>query len=264
MAWRHLVTLRDVNGLFSQAFKITGIDGKPDERVAAQIPDGEAFFLERMKVSDIGYWFLRLDAAPSNVEDDPDVFLDLLELLHAECVSLPKSRTRMKFGSDYRFNAPFSKAEGQRVFREKINPVLAMAQPPYELEASGTIRQLPPEDLSGLVDEPLPEDEEAAVVDPVRAAIEQFFRRGAAVHDRLAAVKMLADSLERLRPEVKAELLSKDEAALFNVANNFGIRHNNREQRLDYNRELWLEWMFYVYLATIRAMLRLRDEQRQD
>jgi hypothetical protein len=56
-------------------------------------------------------------------------------------------------------------------------------------------------------------------------------------------------------------MLTADEKALFHVANGFSIRHNNRDQRGDYDRVTWLRWAFYVYLATIHAVLRVRGAQ---
>jgi hypothetical protein len=52
---------------------------------------------------------------------------------------------------------------------------------------------------------------------------------------------------------VKAEL-SKDEADLFNIANNFALRHHRATQRDDYD-DAWLTWLFYVYLATTHLVL---------
>lgn len=65
-----------------------------------------------------------------------------------------------------------------------------------------------------------------------------------AVVGQQRAVRDLADALERLRQDVKAELLPADERALYDIANNFAIRHLNRQQRVDYNRSTWLRWMF--------------------
>jgi len=66
---------------------------------------------------------------------------------------------------------------------------------------------------------------------------------------------MLADILESLRPKLKLVLTHKDEDDLFNIANNFGIRHKNERQKTDYD-PLWLSWMFYYYLATIHFVTR--------
>ena len=44
--------------------------------------------------------------------------------------------------------------------------------------------------------------------------------------------------------------------ALFDIANNFAIRHNNEMQKREYDI-LWLTWIFYVYLAIIHLLLRV-------
>ena len=67
--------------------------------------------------------------------------------------------------------------------------------------------------------------------------------------------------LEALRSEIKGEMLPKDERELFNLANGFAIRHNTRDQRKDYDDAIWLSWAFYVYLATIHAVLRLKERE---
>ena len=66
-------------------------------------------------------------------------------------------------------------------------------------------------------------------------------------------VRDLADVLEYIRKQVKVVLLKKDESELFDLANNFGIRHFNETQKLEYDRAVWLSWMFYHYPATIHA-----------
>ena len=56
---------------------------------------------------------------------------------------------------------------------------------------------------------------------------------------------------------MKAEMLSKDEGALFNIANNFTIRYLNEQQKGDYDSAIWHQWMFYVNLSTIHVITRL-------
>jgi len=82
------------------------------------------------------------------------------------------------------------------------------------------------------------------------------------VDDRRHAVGDLADVLEALRPDIKESMLSADGGALLNLANNFAIRYNNRRQRGDYDRVVWLRWALSVYLATIHAVLRAQTVQR--
>lgn len=54
-------------------------------------------------------------------------------------------------------------------------------------------------------------------------------------------------------------LQSKDEADLFHLANNFGLRHHNESQKTDYDAAIWLSWLYYYYLATIHATTRMID-----
>ena len=48
-----------------------------------------------------------------------------------------------------------------------------------------------------------------------------------------------------------------DEGDLFNIVNNFGIRHHNDAQKTQYDKPIWYSWMFYYDLATIHAAVRL-------
>lgn len=40
---------------------------------------------------------------------------------------------------------------------------------------------------------------------------------------------------------------------LFQIANEFGVRHHNQKQKqkTNYDERIWLSWMFYYYLANI-------------
>jgi hypothetical protein len=93
------------------------------------------------------------------------------------------------------------------------------------------------------------------------SATKRFRTRGVSLDDRRVAVRDLADVLEALRGDVRETMLSKDEKELFHLANGFAIRHHNRQQRGDYDRLTWLRWAFYVYLATIHAVLRVRERE---
>lgn len=60
----------------------------------------------------------------------------------------------------------------------------------------------------------------------VRHAIALFRARGASVEECHSAARVLADVLEERRGLLKEALVSKDEGALFQIANGFAIRHN--------------------------------------
>lgn len=97
----------------------------------------------------------------------------------------------------------------------------------------------------------------------VNAAVQRYLRSRGDIDERKAAVRDLADVLEFRRDEVKVAMLSADESALFNIANKFAIRHDNREQRGDCDKAAWLSWSFYVYLATIHAVERVIPQQAE-
>jgi CRISPR/Cas system CSM-associated protein Csm5 (group 7 of RAMP superfamily) len=61
-----------------------------------------------------------------------------------------------------------------------------------------------------------------------------------------------------------AVISKKDESDLFKIANEFGIRHPKKNQKQDYDKAIWYNWMFYYYLATIHACLKLikKDESQ--
>jgi len=90
----------------------------------------------------------------------------------------------------------------------------------------------------------------SAAADPIRHAIALFRGRGAGREDKRSACIALAGVLEQRRSELKIELLNKDEGALFQIANQFDVRHRNADQRGDYH-EAYLDWIFWWYLATI-------------
>jgi hypothetical protein len=134
-----------------------------------------------------------------------------------------------------------------------------------ELHASGEIVAATPDAFRPLLAAGLPPGtEEDEVANRIGTAVKNYRDRHASLDDRRKAVRGLADVLEYLRPTLKAEMLAGDEQDLFNIANNFAIRHNNRQQRGDYDDATWLNWMFYVYLATAHALLRIRARLAED
>jgi hypothetical protein len=131
-----------------------------------------------------------------------------------------------------------------------------------EMLENGHIVEKAPDEIRELLNEPVPEDVPAALRTPLEQAMDHYRRRGASEHDKRTALKHLADVLEPLRDEIDEHLLPADERALFQIANKFWLRHNDREQQREYDTTVWLDWMFYVYVATARALLAVVDRQR--
>lgn len=96
--------------------------------------------------------------------------------------------------------------------------------------------------------------------DAVRHAVALFRARAATREDKRSAAVALARVLEDRRKVLKAELLRKDEGALFQIANEFDLRHRDAKQRPDYD-EAYLDWVFWWYLATIELTDRLLARQ---
>jgi hypothetical protein len=154
----------------------------------------------------------------------------------------------------------FNKKAGQDKWRIEVNEILIEYGDGFEMTASGEIRQLGPAGLRDILNSALPVNASVDdVVQKVDLAVQKFRSGRSTWPDRKDAVRELADVLELIRPRAKAHLLTEDERALFNLANNYGIRHHNEAQKKNYDKVTWLTWMFYVYLSTIHLLLRLPD-----
>ncbi len=124
------------------------------------------------------------------------------------------------------------------------------------LSQKGEIVLLVGEGLNELLEAPLPEYDPDKIEMRVKYAISKYRNRHSKIEERREAVRVLADVLEYIRPRLKKIISKKDENELFNIANNFAIRHHNEIQKLNYDPS-WLSWMFYLYLSTIHLYLRL-------
>lgn len=157
----------------------------------------------------------------------------------------------------------FNREEGQAEYRTKVNRVLRRYDKGFELSTAGEIQSLGDNGLEPLMHASLSIATSDNVKSRVETAVRRFRRHRASADDKHAAIRDLADVLEFLREKLKGVLLSKDEADLFNLANNFGIRHNNERQKTDYDKNIWFSWLFYYYLATIHAVTRLIEKAEQ-
>jgi len=249
---------------FQQAFGYECVDGDKIGTVGA---DPNAFFFRKIKRHDIWpYWtfdpmtpvLLRQKRAE---EWDTDTLFDVVEVLH-DLVSKPTNGRIHSFGNCGYHASHFDKYVGQQEYREQIDDVLQLHDPPYEFGADGRLIERVPDEFRDLIDDALPDvADEDLIVTKVEHAKRLFLARSASLDDRKTAVRNLADALEALRNDMKDTMLAEDERAIFNLANNFSIRHNTRQQAGGYDGEVWLRWMFYVYLATVHAVLRVRARE---
>ncbi|MHC5613612.1 MAG: hypothetical protein ACYTXA_22090 [Nostoc sp.] len=193
-------------------------------------------------------------------EDD---FFDVIELLH-DWISKPIDGFEHKWNDcGWHYNI-FDKELGQKEFRDKINEIISEYKDGYELSEIGEILELGEQGLETLFEANLPTDEPENVEKRIEAAILKFRRYRSSLNDRHDAIRDLVDVLEFLKTRIKKVINSQDESDLFNIANNFGIRHHNEKQKTDFDQAIWYSWMFYYYLATIHACLRLINKADAD
>ena len=187
--------------------------------------------------------------------DESDIF-DVIELLY-DHVSKPLSGRNHTYGNcGWHYNS-FDKRGGQNYYRSRINELLSDYQEGYELSTDGEILHKAIPGAETLLNSEPPKYDSENIDNFVREAITCYKQSRSSLTEKRNAVKMLADVLEFLRPKLKAVLTTADENDLFNIANNFGIRHHRKGQKIHYDQGIWLDWMFYYYLATINIVVRL-------
>lgn len=238
-------------GYFQERLGINCIDGYIDGSVG----DVALYSFRKLRRKDLfPIWSRKDDLAE-------DEIFDLIEFLYDHVSQpVPSSGNYHSWNQCGYHYSEFIQGTAQEEFRAEINDLLRDYGDGFELSRRGEILSLPGGSLEPLLKASIPSADKANVTARVEAAVEKFRRRKSSVEDRRDAIRDLADVLEYLRPQLKKVLHSKDEADLFNIANNFGIRHHNEQQRLDYDRPIWLSWIFYFYLATIHAAVRLVEK----
>jgi hypothetical protein len=90
----------------------------------------------------------------------------------------------------------------------------------------------------------------------VRHAIVLYRSRGADREIKRSAVLALHRVLEDRRTLIQTEVMSKGPGALFQIANQFDLRHSGERQRTDYH-DAYLDWIFWWYLATLELTDRI-------
>lgn len=209
---------------------------------------------DRLGVS--GLWPLQ----PGNW--DEDLFYSLIEVVH-DLVARPRHRGIHTYGGCGSHYSDFALAPGRALYRCRINQLLTRSAIGLRLAAEGEdvgrLVHVAGDDRDELVRRALtppdPADRNA-----VRHAVALFRDRAATRETRRSAVYALVRILEDRRDLLKTELLSKDESALFTIANQFDVRHRRADQHPDYD-DAYLDWVFWWYLGTVELTDRLIARQ---
>ncbi|MDR6582899.1 hypothetical protein HBH1_01167 [Herbaspirillum sp. BH-1] len=250
--------LLDICGLFLRIYELLRTDGYFDEalgswcvdagHISGYLGDVDLEILLAIRKKNL---YPVEDRALSYSEDD---LFDVIEFLYQH-VSAPVEGTMHNYGGCGMHWETFNKQKGKILLREKVNGVLGHYVRRFELSANGEILSSPDIGFEMIFEADLP-TKDKTVVDRTNAAVVRYRRHGSTADDRRQAVRDLVDVLEYLRPQLKLLLTKSDENDLFNIANNFGIRHLNDQQKTSYDAAIWHSWMFYFYLSTIHVVLR--------
>jgi len=213
----------------------------------------EIYFLRHLRKPDL--WPV-VEKLESYTEDD---LFDVIELLY-DLVSKPLDGNYHSWQNCGMHYSTFNQPSGRAEFRSEMNEILLDYKDGFELAENGEIVEKGDKGVETLLSAKLPRSAGPDVQQRLDEAIAIFRRRHATLTDRHNAVKMLADILEEFRPRLKNALTKRDEADLFNIANNFEIRHRNEKQKKQYDKALWLSWMFYFYVATLHFAIRRLEQ----
>jgi hypothetical protein len=212
--------------------------------------DPESFFFMKLRIHDL--WPIQ-----QHIEyyDESKLF-SVIEFLY-DYASEPKRKWYHKWNGCGWHGEDYDEASGKARYREEMNSILKNYESGYELSATGEILKITPTGLESISEEVVITGDSKNIDDRIHGAITKYRRYNATLDDKKDAVRTLADILEYLKKE-GVTLPAKDDSDLFNIINNFDMRHHNREQQGGYDKDAWYDWMFYTFLSSINVLLKLR------
>jgi hypothetical protein len=157
----------------------------------------------------------------------------------------------------------YEREPAQNDYRNEINKQLKDYSEGFELDKNGHIIKLSSQEFKQLLERKLPTKDEN-IISRVNQAVFTYQNRKSSRLERKEAVRHLADVLEGLRKKVEPLIKKTDESDLFQLINKFGIRHNNPQQKEDYDDNIFLSWMFHYFLATIHAWLLMSERSKSN
>jgi len=202
-----------------------------------------------------------------DVDITDDHIFDLIEFLYKK-VSTPGKTENLTTdtGWNYTDYGSYDSFAGREEFRKKVNLFLSEFKEGYELSKDGLVFAKGTDGLQNILDAEIIPYDEVNVDSKVKDAIIKWKNRHLSEVEKKEAIRELADVFEWLKKTKKLEsvLDKKDEAALFEIANSFSIRHHNPEQKSNYDKAIWYSWIFHFYLATYHAAIRLLMKKEQE
>ena len=152
-------------------------------------------------------------------------------------------------------------------FAEQMNNVLRAYREGYYLEpTNGFIMQIPNDALREQL-EYEGNDIPDLVYEQLATASEMYYRFDANLEQKKKAINILADILENEREELKNILNSEydvhkneHDKLIFGIVNGYNIRHNRADQKGEYSKEIWYDWMMQYYTSVIIAFYKLKNK----
>ena len=216
-------------GYFQEAFGYNCVDaGNVDGTIG---PDIESYIFLRLRKDNL--WPIHANYQQYPEED----LFDIIEFLY-DNISKPIHGTYHSWAKCGWHYDEFDTKPGQNEFRTKINAILK-DYAAFELSENGEILSTAILGADDLFQPARLEYDSNNVDNRIEKAILKYRRYHVSLDEKKEAIKELVDVLEFLRPKLKTAITTKDEGDLFNIANNFGIRHHNDKQKNDYDKEIW-------------------------
>jgi len=157
----------------------------------------------------------------------------------------------------------YNSRKGKKFFQIDVNHILVVFEEGYELTKDGEIL-FKGNDSQNYIETEFPPYDIENIDSLINKAIKQWKNRNQTLDEKKQAIINLANVFEFLKKEgtLKNVLKTEDSSDLFNIANNFSIRHYNQLQKTEYDPEIWYDWIIQFYLATCTTTLKLIKKNR--
>ncbi|GHU57323.1 hypothetical protein AGMMS49975_22680 [Clostridia bacterium] len=152
-------------------------------------------------------------------------------------------------------------------YAEHINGLLRFYGEGFYLEpTNGFIMRLPNEALRQQLSSNS-QEVPTGIYEQLVSASKAFYHYDADMETKKKSICTLADILEKVRNDLKERFsaeygVSKNEhdKLIFGIVNGFEFRHNNAEQKTDYSKNIWYDWMMQYYTSVVIAYYKLLAE----
>lgn len=239
---------------FFEAFGFKCVDSGFNPGIAGE--DIDIFFFRKIRKRNL--WPIEKNVSQYS-EDD---LFDVIELLF-DLISKPIEGYYHDFCGCGQHWTKFDKIIGQTEFREDINHILRDYEGGYILSENGEILIIGKDGVKDLFVVEISTGEPEKIDDKIRYAINKYRKYHASFEEKVESIRLLADVLEYIRPRVKLIISKKDEGSLFDIANNYSIRHFNDGQK-EFENPAFLDWIFTMYLSTIYLTLGISVKEESD